>query len=79
MSAIARLRAVVLDCPEPRALAEFYRALAGGEITYADDDWVNLRDGGNVILSFQRASNYQAPRLAQRAARTAVPHRRDRR
>ena len=55
------MRAVVLDCPDPRALAEFYRALVGGEITYADDDWVNLRDGGNVILSFQRAPGYQAP------------------
>jgi hypothetical protein len=61
MPAIARMRAVVLDCPDPRALAEFYRALVGGEITYADDGWVNLRDGGNVLLSFQRASDYQAP------------------
>ena len=51
----------MLDCPDPQALAEFYRALVGGEITYADDDWVNLRDGDNVILSFQRASDYQAP------------------
>ena len=55
------MRAVVLDCPDPRALAEFYRALVGGDITYADDDWVNLRDGGNVLLSFQRAADYQAP------------------
>ena len=55
------MRAVVLDCPDPRALAEFYRALLGGAITYADDDWVNLRDGGNVLLSFQRAPDYQPP------------------
>jgi catechol-2,3-dioxygenase len=61
MLAMARMRAVVLDCPDPRALAEFYGALVGGEITYADDDWVNLRDGGNVLLSFQRAPDYQAP------------------
>ncbi len=61
MVAISRMRAVVLDCPDPRALAEFYRQLVGGEITYADDDWVNLRDGGNVLLSFQRAPDYQAP------------------
>jgi Glyoxalase-like domain len=61
MPAIAKMRAVVLDCPDPRVLAEFYRALVGGDITYADDDWVNLRDGGNVLLSFQRAPNYQAP------------------
>lgn len=61
MPAIAKMRAVVVDCPDPRALAEFYRALVGGEITYADDDWVNLRDGGNVLLSFQRVPDYQAP------------------
>jgi catechol-2,3-dioxygenase len=61
MPAIAQLRAVVLDCPDPRALAEFYRALVGGDVTYADADWVNLRDGGNVLLSFQRAPDYQAP------------------
>jgi Glyoxalase-like domain len=61
MPAIAKMRAVVLDCPDPGALAEFYRALLGGDITYADDDWVNLRDGGNVLLSFQRAPDYQAP------------------
>ncbi|HLT69579.1 MAG TPA: VOC family protein [Acidimicrobiales bacterium] len=58
---IAQMRAVVLDCPDPRALAEFYRELVGGEITYADDDWVNLRDGASVILSFQRAPDHQPP------------------
>lgn len=52
---------MVLDCPEPRALAEFYRSLVGGEITHADDDWVSLRDGGSVLLSFQRAPGYQPP------------------
>jgi len=55
------MRAVVLDCPDPRALAEFYRGLVGGEITHADDEWVDLRDGANVLLSFQRASDYRPP------------------
>src|SRR4029453_10184280 len=58
---IAALRAVVLDTPEPRKLAEFYRALVGGEITYDDGEWVNLRDGATVLLSFQLAPDYQAP------------------
>jgi catechol-2,3-dioxygenase len=61
MAGIAKLRAVVLDCPDPLALAEFYRALVGGEITHADDDGVKLRDGGEVVLSFQRAPDYQPP------------------
>jgi catechol-2,3-dioxygenase len=61
MSGIATLRAVVLDCPDPRGLAAFYRALVGGEITHADDEWVSLRDGGDVKLSFQLAPDYQPP------------------
>ncbi len=56
------MRSVVLDCPDPRALGDFYRSLVGGEITYADDEWVNLRDGDKVLLSFQRADDYRPPR-----------------
>jgi hypothetical protein len=58
---ISKLRAVVLDCPDPRVLAEFYKGLVGGEVTYADDEWVALRDGGDVRLSFQLALDYQPP------------------
>jgi hypothetical protein len=42
-------------------LAEFYRALVGGEIVYADDEWVNLTDGGDVKLAFQLSPDYQPP------------------
>jgi catechol-2,3-dioxygenase len=55
------MRAVVLDCPDLRALAEFYRELVGGDVTDADEEWVSLRDGDTVLLSFQRASDHQAP------------------
>ena len=61
MAPIATMRAVVLDCPDPRALADFYRQVVGGEITHADDDWVNLRDGGTVILSFQLDADHRPP------------------
>ena len=61
MAGIARMRAVVLECHDPRTLAEFYRQLVGGEVTYADDDWVNLRDGAEVLLSFQRSPDYRPP------------------
>jgi len=61
MAPIARMRAVVLDCPDPRALASFYRELVGGDITYADDEWVSLRDGAAVLLSFQRVPDYRPP------------------
>ncbi|HEV7761894.1 MAG TPA: VOC family protein [Acidimicrobiales bacterium] len=51
----------MLDGPDPLALAEFYRALVGGELTSVDDDWVSLRDGDDVLLSFQLADDYQPP------------------
>ena len=40
---IADYSLVALDCPEPRQLAEFYRAIIGGDIVKEDDDWVELR------------------------------------
>lgn len=51
----------MLDCPDPRALAEFYRELVGGEITHADEEWVSLRDGDTVKLSFQLSPDYRPP------------------
>ena len=36
---IARLRSVVLDCPSPRELAEFYMRVLGGEMDAEANDW----------------------------------------
>jgi catechol 2,3-dioxygenase-like lactoylglutathione lyase family enzyme len=33
---IGKLRSVVLDCPEPRRLADFYAAVLGGEVAVED-------------------------------------------
>jgi catechol 2,3-dioxygenase-like lactoylglutathione lyase family enzyme len=61
--AVGRFDTVVLDCPDPRALAEFYAGLLGQEIAdNGDDSWQSLRgDGSGVTLAFQRATNYVAP------------------
>ncbi|MFG2435124.1 VOC family protein [Streptomyces sp. NPDC048508] len=59
---VARLRNVVLDCPDPRALAAFYAAVAGGVPEAEDDDWVVLRIPGGPRLAFQRAPGYVPPR-----------------
>jgi Glyoxalase-like domain len=37
--------------PDPHGLAAFYRELVGGEITHADDEWVSLRDGGDLAAA----------------------------
>jgi hypothetical protein len=57
---IARLRTVVLDCPEPGVLAEFYRGLLGGEITVAEEDWVTLVVDGRR-MAFQQAVGFSPP------------------
>lgn len=61
MPAIARMRSVVVDCPDPVALAEFYRRLVGGEITSTEDDWVVLEPEPGRRLAFQQAEDYAAP------------------
>lgn len=57
---VARMRSVVLDCPEPRALAEFYQAVVGGDITFAEEDWVVLMVDG-LRLAFQQAEEFAPP------------------
>ncbi len=60
-----RLAAHVLDCPDPHALAAFYRDLLGGTIRAddePDDDWVTLELPGLPELCFQRAEDHRRPR-----------------
>jgi catechol 2,3-dioxygenase-like lactoylglutathione lyase family enzyme len=57
---IGTLGAVVLDCPDPRALAAFYAELVGGTVDADDETWVDLnRDGQR--LSFQLAVGHRPP------------------
>ena len=57
---LARMRSVVLDCPDPRALAEFYRGVLGGEVDADVDDWVVLTVDG-LRLAFQLSEEFAAP------------------
>ncbi|MES4888006.1 VOC family protein [Streptomyces sp. NPDC096012] len=61
MASVVRFRSVVLDCPDPYALAEFYAAVAGGRPQAADDDWVVLQVPDGPRLAFQRAEGYAPP------------------
>ena len=59
---IGRLHHVVLDCPDPAALAGFYSALLGLPVTYRDDDWVVVaRDDTSSGLAFQLAPGNRPP------------------
>jgi catechol 2,3-dioxygenase-like lactoylglutathione lyase family enzyme len=62
MAGIARMQTVVLDTPDPKRLAEFYRDLLGWEITSdSDETWFNIADGDGGRLSFQQAPDHRAP------------------
>lgn len=64
MGAVPTFGAVALDCPDPVALAEFYRELLGWEAGEVDEDgdWVTLRNPeGGARLSFQQVPDYRPP------------------
>ncbi|GII54865.1 glyoxalase [Planotetraspora thailandica] len=61
MSGIARMRSIVLDCPDPKALSDFYAAVTGWQIIGIEHDWVTLSDGGPIRLAFQLASDHKPP------------------
>lgn len=64
---IGTLQCVVLDCPSPTKLAEFYRALLGGTVNKPDrrwsldGGWTTLHLDSGAVLAFQRAADYQPP------------------
>ena len=59
--AIASFDLVVLDTPEPRALADFYCALLGWRVEREDDDWVTIRGDSGAGLAFQLAPDLVPP------------------
>ena len=56
------LSATVLDAPDARALAGFYRRLLGWTVEKDEPTWVTLRPpGGGPGLSFQTEAAYVRP------------------
>jgi catechol 2,3-dioxygenase-like lactoylglutathione lyase family enzyme len=59
---LGRLHPVVLDCPDPAALAAFYSRLLGLPVTYQSDDWVVVAASEQSSgLAFQLAPGHQPP------------------
>ena len=59
---IGRLHHVVIDCPDPAALAAFYSEVLGLPVTYRSDDWVVIsKDDMTSGVAFQLAPNHQPP------------------
>ncbi|WP_328377273.1 VOC family protein [Streptomyces sp. NBC_01020] len=59
--AVAKLGAVVLDCPDPAALAAFYAAVIGGTVESNDPEWVSLTGLPGTQLDFQRSPGFVPP------------------
>jgi catechol 2,3-dioxygenase-like lactoylglutathione lyase family enzyme len=59
---IGRLHHVVIDCPDPVALARFYAALLGQPVTFAEDDFAVVSNSETTSgLAFQLAPDFVAP------------------
>ena len=57
---VPTLSTVVLDCPDPRALADFYAKLLDWPTIEGDDDWVTIKNG-DARIDFQRIDDYATP------------------
>ena len=57
-----RVRSIVLDCPDARALAGFYAELLGGRVKVVDAGWCEVHtDVSGIRLAFQQVEGYERP------------------
>lgn len=60
---IGRPHHVVIDCPQPTALAAFYSELLGLPVTYTSKDWVVIAANDSASgYAFQISVDHQQPR-----------------
>ena len=59
--AIARFPSLVVDCPDPAALAAFYSALLDWKVE-VKSDWVEVRADYGQCICFQQVEGYSPPR-----------------
>ncbi|WP_351225878.1 VOC family protein [Streptomyces sp. NPDC002133] len=64
-----KLTAITLDCPDPEALAAFYRQ-ATGLVPHPESngDFAGLTRGDGFVIGFQRVDNHQPPHWPDQAA-----------
>jgi predicted enzyme related to lactoylglutathione lyase len=61
--AIARFPGLVIDCPDPAALANFYGAMLDWKVEAStDSDWAHIRADYGQCISFQPVAGYTPPR-----------------
>jgi catechol 2,3-dioxygenase-like lactoylglutathione lyase family enzyme len=68
---IGRLHHVIVDCPDPAALAAFYSELLGLPITWQEADFVVIsQDNTTSGIAFQLAPGHQPPQWPDRRGRS---------
>ncbi|MFE1176783.1 VOC family protein [Streptomyces sp. NPDC058773] len=59
---LIKLGVVALDCPDHRALANFYAEMLDWQVTGSDnDDWIEIAGPTGRTLAFQRVPDYRPP------------------
>jgi predicted enzyme related to lactoylglutathione lyase len=58
--AIARFPSIVLDCPDPAALAQFYGSLLDWKVE-ASSEWGEVRADYGQCICFQPVEDYRPP------------------
>lgn len=59
---IGTFNCLVIDCPDPRALADFYERLMGLDRVEESDDWVTLGDAAQPPrVALQRVADFVPP------------------
>src|ERR1700691_1231864 len=58
--AIARFPSVVIDCPDPAALAAFYGTMLDWK-TETTSDWAEIRADYGQCIDFQQVADYKPP------------------
>ena len=76
--AIARFPSIVVDCPDPSALATFYGAMLDWKVNVSSD-WAEVRADYGRCISFQQVEAYTPPRWPTPGGAAAGASRRDRR
>jgi predicted enzyme related to lactoylglutathione lyase len=59
--AIARYPGLVIDCPDPTALATFYGTMLDWKIT-TSPDWAEIRADYGQCICFQQVQGYNPPK-----------------
>jgi predicted enzyme related to lactoylglutathione lyase len=58
--AIAHSPSLVLDCPDPSALAGFYAEVLGWKVE-TEPEWAEIRAENGQCICFQQVSDYRKP------------------